>query len=308
VSFATADDTAVLSFDYDGNAGVLTFNPGETSKQITVTTTNDTLDEATETFFVNLSLATNAVLLDNQGVGTLNDNDPTPSLSINDLSIAEGDSGTTAVTFTVTLSTASGQTVTVNFATADNTASSASDYQSNSGSLTFIPGDTEESITVLVNGDGTFEPNETFFVNLSVPTNASVSDAQGQGTITNDDAAPPTPTFFIDELPNITEGNSGTSVVTFTVTLSPTSGNTVTVDYTTANVTASDSSDYVATSGQLVFAPGDTSKQINVTINGDTLVEPDETFRINLSNATGGAGSERLSERGRLRMTTPLIL
>src|SRR6185503_10507593 len=74
-----------------------------------------------------------------------------------------------------------------------------------------------------------------------------------------------------------------------TVSLSPSSGNTVTVDYTTADVTASAGSDYVATSGQLNFAPGETSKTINVTINGDTLVEPDETFRVNLSNATGGA-------------------
>jgi uncharacterized repeat protein (TIGR01451 family) len=291
VNFATADSTATLGGnDYQSNSGILTFNPGDLTKTITVLVNGDTLDEANENFFVNLSGAVNAVLLDSQGQGTISDNDPNPSLSVNDLSIDEGNSGTTAFTFTVTLSTASGQTVTVNFATADNTAGSASDYQSNSGSLTFIPGDTEESITVLVNGDGTFEPNETFFVNLSVPTNASISGAQGQGTITNDDAAPPTPTFFIDNLPNIAEGNSGTSVVTFTVTLSPTSGTTVTVDYTTANVTASDSSDYVATSGQLVFAPGDTSKQINVTINGDTLVEPDETFRVNLSNATGGAG------------------
>ena len=141
----------------------------KSARQLPFLTINDTLDEAAETFLMNLSGVTNAVLLDGQGQGTINDNDPTPSLSINDLSIAEGDSGTTAFTFTVTLSAASGQTVTVNFATADNTASSASDYQSNSGSLTFIPGDTEESITVLVNGDGTFEPNETFFVNLSVP-------------------------------------------------------------------------------------------------------------------------------------------
>ncbi|HEX5702834.1 MAG TPA: Calx-beta domain-containing protein [Pyrinomonadaceae bacterium] len=291
VNFVTADGTATLAGnDYQTNSGMLTFNPGDLTQTITVLVNGDTLDEASENFFVNLSGATNAVLLDSQGQGTISDNDPAPSLSINDLSIAEGDSGTTAFTFTVTLSTASGQTVTVNFATADNTASSASDYQSNSGLLTFVPGDTAESITVLVNGDGTFEPNETFFVNLSIPTNASISDAQGQGTITNDDAAPPTPTLFIDDLVNIAEGDSGTSVVTFTVTLTPTSSNTVTVDYTTANVTASDSSDYVATSGQLSFAPGETSKPINVTINGDMLVEPDETFRVNLSNSTGGAG------------------
>ncbi len=291
VNFVTADGTATLAGnDYQSNSGMVTFVPGDTSEDITVLVNGDTLDEASENFFVNLSGATNAVLLDPQGQGTISDNDSPPSLSIDDLSIAEGDSGTTAFTFTVTLSTASGQTVTVNYATADNTASSASDYQSNSGLLTFVPGDTAESITVLVNGDGTFEPSETFFVNLSVPTNASISDAQGQGTITNDDAAPITPTFFITNA-NVTEGNSGTVNVVFDVSLSPASGATVQVDYQTVNGSATVAdNDYQPTSGTLTFSPGGPPQQITVLVNGDTLVEPNETFTVNLSNATNGAG------------------
>ena len=131
------------------------------------------------------------------------------------MSVAEGDAGTTPATFTVTLSAASGQTVTVNYATADNSAVAGSDYQSTSGTLTFNPGDTTKTVTVLVNGDTTFEQNETFFVNLSSPTNATILDSQGQGTITNDDAAPPTPTLSISDL-NIAEGNSGPTTLTFT--------------------------------------------------------------------------------------------
>lgn len=289
VNYATADGTATQPADYQSTSGTLTFNPGDLTKTITVLVNGDPLDEPNETLFVNLSNATNGVIVDNQGQGTINDNDPTPSLSINDLSVAEGNAGTTPATFTVTLSAASGQTVTVNYATADNSAVAGSDYQPASGMLTFNPGDTTETVTVLVNGDTTFEQNETFFVNLSSPTNATILDSQGQGTIFNDDAAPPTPTLSINDV-NIVEANSGTSIATFNVTLLPSSSQTVTVDFATANGTATIAgNDYQSATGTLTFNPGDTSKPINVTINGDTLVEPDETFLLNLTKATGGA-------------------
>ena len=289
VNYATADGTATQPADYQSTSGTLTFNPGDLTKTITVLVNGDPLDEPNETFFVNLINATNGVIVDNQGQGTINDNDPTPSLSINDVSVAEGDAGTTPATFTVTLSAVSGQPVTVNYATADNSAVAGNDYQPASGRLTFNPGDTTETVTVLVNGDTTFEQNETFFVTLSGPTNATILDSQGQGTIFNDDAAPPTPTLWINDV-NIVEANSGTSIATFNVTLSPSSSQTVTVDFATANGTATIAgNDYQSATGTLTFNPGDTSKPINVTINGDTLVEPDETFLLNLTNATGGA-------------------
>jgi uncharacterized repeat protein (TIGR01451 family) len=289
VDFATADGTATASADYQANNGVLTFAPGDTTKTITVLVNGDTLDEANETFFVNLSNPVNASIVDAQGLGTINDNDPQPSLAINDVSLAEGNSGTTAMNFTVTLLTASGQVVNVNYATADNTATAPSDYQSTSGTVSFNPGETAKQVTVSVNGDPDFEQNETLFVNLSGATNATISDGQGLGTITNDDAAPVTPTFFINDV-TISEGDSGTTTASFTVTLSPASGQQTTVDYATANSTASSSSDYQSTSGTLMFGIGETSKQVSVTINGDTRVEPDETFFVNLTNATGHAG------------------
>lgn len=288
LDFATADGTANAPADYQSNNGTLTFNPGDLTKTITVLVIGDTLDEPAETFFVNLSNASNAVILDNQAQGTITDNDPAPSLSINDVSTVEGDSGPTNATFTVSLSTASGQAVTVNYATADNSAFAPDDYQSTSATLSFNPGETSKTISVTINGDTTFEPNESFLVNLSGATNASISDSQGVGTITNDDPAPPAPTFFIDDV-SINEGDSGTSIATFNVTLSQASGNLVTVDFVTADQTASSASDYQSTSGTLTFGIGETSKTFSVTINGDTLVEPEETFVMNLTNATGGA-------------------
>ena len=112
----------------------------------------------------------------------------TPTLSIDDVTVVEGDAGTVDAIFTVTLSAISGQEVTVDYATADGTATAGSDYVAGAGALTFIVGDTEETITVAVNGDLLDEPDETFLVNLANPANATLSDGLGQGTIRNDDS------------------------------------------------------------------------------------------------------------------------
>jgi hypothetical protein len=150
----------------------------------------DTLNEPDETFLVNLTNAGNATIVDGQGVGTVANDDPVPQLSINDVSVTEGNSGTTSAIFTVNLSAASGQTVTVNYATADGSGTAGSDYQSTSGTLTFNPGETNKSITSLVNGDTAFESDETFVANLSGAAHATIADSQAVGTILNDDAAP----------------------------------------------------------------------------------------------------------------------
>ena len=127
-----------------------------------------------------------------------------PTLSINNVSANEGNSGTTAFVFTVTLSAASTSTVTVNFVTADGTATALSgDYQAASGMVTFAPGVLTQPITVNVNGDTTVEPNETFFVNISSPTNATIAGATGTGTIVNDDRAPASPTAIVPTLSDI---------------------------------------------------------------------------------------------------------
>ncbi len=213
-----------------------------------------------------------------------------PTLSINDVSMAEGNSGTTSFTFTVTLSSASTGTVTVDVATADGTATAPSDYTAvPTTTLTFAPGVTTQTVTVNVNGDTTVEPNETFFVNLSNASGATIADGQGVGTIQNDDA-PPTPSLSISDVTQL-EGNKGNTSFVFTVTLSSPASGTVTVHFATADGTATSANgkdkDYTSTSGTLTFSPGQTSKTITVTVKGDKTVEPDETFFVNLSNASG---------------------
>src|SRR5207244_2738164 len=135
--------------------------------------------------------------------------------------------------FTVTLSSASSQTVTVDYTTADGTANAPTDYLATPGTLTFDPGVTSQTIMVAVKGDVVIEPDETFSVDLTNPINATVADGQGVGTIRNDDV-----TISITDV-SVTEGNSGTVNATFTVTLSPPQPwGSVTVNYATADGTA----------------------------------------------------------------------
>ena len=185
---ATANGTATAGVDYVANSLTgQTIPAGASTYSFTVLVNGDALNEPADTFFVNVTNVTNAIVGDGQGIGTITNDDALPSFSINDATVIEGNAGTVNAVFTVTLSAASGQTTTVNYATADGTATQPADYTSTTGTLTFTPGQTTQTITVLVVGETVPEANETFLVNLSGATNASISDNQGIGTITNDD-------------------------------------------------------------------------------------------------------------------------
>jgi hypothetical protein len=145
--------------------------------------------ESNETFFVNLISATNATIADGQATGTvLNDDAATPTLSVNDVAVVEGNLGTRNLTFTVRLSAISQQTINVQFATQLGTALPGVDYRAISGTLSFSPGTLTRTITVAIYGDRLYELNEIFAINLSNPANATLADAQGIGTIVNDDS------------------------------------------------------------------------------------------------------------------------
>jgi hypothetical protein len=206
-----------------------------------------------------------------------------PPLAISDVTTVEGNTGMTAFVFTVRLSAPGNQAVTVNYATADGSATAGSDYQSTSGTLTIPAGQTSGTITVLVNGDRLAEANETFTVNLSAPANATIADGTGVGTIVDDE-----PHISISDT-TVTEVNTGSRSAAFTVTLSTAYDVNVTVNYATTNGTATAGSDYQAASGTLTIPAGQTSGTITVQVNGDRLAEPNETFVVNLStpvNAT----------------------
>lgn len=189
-------------------------------------------------------------------------------------------------TLTVSLSQASSQTVTVNYTTADGLGLSTSDYQSAANTLTFAPGQTTQTITVRSRPDNAPEPAESFFVNLSSPTNATIGDAQGSVRLVDDDGGAVGPLMSITSSASPSEGNSGTTNVVLTVSLSAPSAQTITVNYAAQDITATANSDYVLAPGLLTFSPGVTSQTITVTVSGDTSAEFDELVRINLSNPT----------------------
>ncbi len=294
VDYATSDGTANAGQDYVAASGTLTFNSGDVVKTFNVQITEDATDEADET--VNLTLSNvqggNAFLgSPSTAVLTINDNDDPPSISINDVSQNEGDSGTTTFSFQVQLSVASAQEVSVAYATADGTATAPFDYTAANGVLNFAPGETNKVINVSVVADDNQEADETFFVNLSNPMNATLGDAQGLGTIVNDDTSV-SPGVSINSVA-MAEGNAGTTSFQFTVQLSTASVNTVTVDYATEDGTASAPDDYISANGSIVFAPGETTMSLVIHVVGDTVVEDDERFIVNLvtaSNATVDVG------------------
>jgi PKD repeat protein/DNA/RNA endonuclease G (NUC1) len=280
VNYSTANGTAVAGVDYTATTGSITFAPGQTSQSVTIAINGDRLDEIDENLSLNLTSPVNATIADDRGIATIIDNDPVPSLTINDPTITEGDSGTSNLTFTVNLSEASGKIVAVNYSTANGTATAGADYTATTGSITFVPGQTSQSITVPINGDRLDEIDENFSLNLISPVNATIADGTGVGTIIDND---PAPSLSLND-PTITEGDSGNQNLVFDVNLSAASGKTVKVNYSTANGTATAGVDYTAMSGTLTFAPGQTSQTVVIPVTGDRITENNETILLNLTN------------------------
>ncbi|MBE7195038.1 MAG: hypothetical protein INR66_21490, partial [Gordonia polyisoprenivorans] len=270
LNYATADETATTADgDYVATSGTLTFSPGETSKTVNVTVNGDTKFEPNETFNLNLSSLSYGTFAGNQGIGTITNDDTPPTLSVNDVSHNEGNSGTTAYAFTVSLNAASGQATTVNYATANGTALAGPDYTATSGTLSFAAGETSKTITVLVNGDQTVEPNETFALNLSNPTNATFSVGQGIGTIVNDDESP-----MVTSIKATGALTNNASSDEFAVTFSK-------------PVTGVSSSDFTITTTD---APGGTA----LTTGGITSITEDGTTYTVVVGGVAGDGTLRL--------------
>jgi urease beta subunit/subtilisin-like proprotein convertase family protein len=295
VDFATQDGTATTADgDYVAASGTVTFAPGTTQQSVTVDITGDDRVELDETFRVVLSNAVNGTVPASPATGTIVNDDVLRSISVSDASIAEGDAGTTQLVFTVSLNAAAPSSgVTVRYATANGTATAAgNDYQIASGVLTFLPGETQRTVSVAVVGDRIFEANETLQLSLTSPVNATLLDALGVGTIVNDDIRPAIRIADVTAL----EGNVGVTTLVFPVTLSsPALAGGATVRWTTADSTATlAGADYVAASGTLAFAEGEVAGEIRVDILGDTVVEATERVSVRLSAATNATIGDSL--------------
>jgi hypothetical protein len=280
VDWATADDSAIQPGDFAAASGTLTFAAGDTSETIPVAVNGDVTAELDETFRVILSAPSNADLGDDEGVGTIVDDEDLPVIDIDEPTVAEGQSGTAPVRFSVTLSNPAAWPVTVDWSTAAGTAAGGTDYLDASGTVTFAPMNTSETVEITVNGDGTYEGAETLALDLSNATGAPIGDAQGIATITNDDSPPIASVTDVSK----TEGNAGTSLLRFVVSLSGGSDIDASLDFATANITATAGIDYVAASGTLTIPAGAASGTVNVVVKGDAAYETDETLTLTLDN------------------------
>lgn len=209
-----------------------------------------------------------------------------PALRISDRTAAEGNSGRTSFTFTVTRSGDTGGSSSVHYRTQAQTASAGSDFEAiNDAVLEFAPGQTSRALTVRVVGDTTNEPDETFLVVLSQPMDATIADDRGKGTITNDDGGGgQKPSISINDV-TVTETDS-TSYAVFTISLDRASDQTVTVDFRIHNGSATAGADYGGRSGTRSFSPGQLTKNVRVPIFGENVREDTETYYLDLANPT----------------------
>jgi glucose/arabinose dehydrogenase/ribosomal protein L35AE/L33A len=293
VNYATSNGTATAGSDYTTATGTLTFAAGEISKSFTIPIINDTLVEGNETITITLSSAGGGATLGSPATATLtivSDDVATQpgSLQFGSATYAVNETGGTA-TITVTRSGGSDGAVSVNYATSNGTATAGSDYTATSGTLNFASGETTKTFAIPIINDIAVEGLETVTLTLSNPTGGATLGGQTTATltITSDDVATqPGSLQFSGATYNASETNAS---VTITVSRAGGSDGAVSVNYATANGTATAGSDYTATSGTLNFAAGETTKTFTIPIINDSLVESPETVTLTLSNPTGGA-------------------
>ncbi|MEM1366955.1 MAG: Calx-beta domain-containing protein [Cyanobacteria bacterium P01_H01_bin.15] len=284
VDFVTADETAIAGVDYEATAGTVRIEPGETLQTVPVVLLGDQVEEDDEAFTLSLFNGVNANIVDGEGLATIEDDDPLPTLSVEGFSSQEGDEGTVTGDFVVTLAGATSFPVSFDFATTDGTATEGEDYEAVNGRRILQPGETTLRIPVSILGDLAMEGDETFTLSLSNITNATISTGSATAVILDDDSDIGRPTLSVDDV-SLNEGDVGVTQAEFMVTLSEASEATVSVDFRTSEDSATAAVDYTPVNGTLTFAPGETEKLIVVEIIGDGTFEADETFSLTLSES-----------------------
>ncbi|MDB4511902.1 hypothetical protein N9060_00425 [Arenicella sp.] len=295
VDFQTMDGTATDGLDYTGRVGTMTFAPGQTQKVRTIQLLDDNLGESTESFSLLLSNPVGATLGDSVGEVTITDDDGLPTISIEpaDHSVNEGDSGNARrIVYTITLSSAQTEPVSVDYQTMDESAVGGVDYEIRSGSMTFMPGQTSKIRAIKVLGDTQTESDETFRLVLSNPSINAVIDANqanSTATIIDDDTSELPKVSMFAQDSHVNEGATTNRHINFEFVLSKTYSEKVTVDYKTRDITAVAGEDYVARSGTMTFMPGQTTKTRTIEVLDDALVEDDETFEVVISNPSNNS-------------------
>lgn len=293
VTYQTAPGSAAVGTDFSSRTGDLYFSPGAVLRYLDIPIADDSSEETDESFSVQLSNAVNATLAATNATITIVDNDDpaaAPELSVSDLVVTEGDSGSSSAAVVVTLNNVAASPVSVSYAASNGLATAGADFELASGSLTIPAGQLNASIAVSILGDTADETNETFTITLSSASNATLADSTATITIVDNDTGvtPPPPTLRIQNT-SITEGNSGSANVQIAVTLNTAASGTVSASYSSSNGTALAGSDYTVAQGTISIPAGQTSASISVAVTGDTEDESNESFSVALSNASGAS-------------------
>jgi len=287
VSGSGANPADAADFGGAFPAGNINFAAGQAQVTLTINVSGDTDVEMDEGFLVEIPLPVpprGGNLAQDNGTILNDDALVVPNITIDDVTQAEGNAGSSTFDFTVSLDASADVSVQVD--TADGTATTAdNDYNSIVGQvINFTSGGaTSQTVSVTVNGDTTVEGDETFTVNLSNATGGVITDGTGDGIISNDDAA----NISIDDV-TLSEGDAGTTAYDFTVSIDQSVNASVQVDTADGTATTADN-DYQAVVGQVVnfTAGGATTQTVTVLVNGDVTIEGNETFNVNLSNVSG---------------------
>ena len=292
LAYETVDASAVAPGDYQATSGTVTIPAGQTSATFTVIANGDDDAEGAspETFVVRLDASTPAAILRSPwAIGRIYDDDTEPDrvhrITIQNGEAIEGDAGISGMTFEVTLDAPATTAVTFRFGTSDQTAVAGVDYESTSGERTFAVGEDSLTISVPVLGDTVPEDDETFVLEVTGTFANATSAGAGIGTIRTDD--PIARVSIVSAARN--EGQTGTSAMSFDVTLSEMLSEPLTLFYSTEDGTAVAGEDYVAAASSLTVPVGMTRATIDVLINGDTTTENDEVFTVSLSATSSSA-------------------
>jgi uncharacterized delta-60 repeat protein len=298
VNYSVTAGTAAHGSDFTAASGTLTFAPGETSKNISVPIVDDAVNELDETFELNLSGVTGGQLGRARASVTIQNDDPLPTISVNDVTITETDSGVATAHFTVTRTGLIDRTVSVIMRPVDGTALAGEDYDPIDYHVSIGSAGTSASVPVFVLGDTNPEQDERFYVNLTDPVNVTVARGQGAADVKDNETNTGAPTVQLGA--RQFKGSEGAGLVAVTVTRTGDSSAAAAVIYSTNPAAgagaASERSDYTFATGTLRFAPGETSKTFNLFVTDDAHVEGDELFSVSLNSATGaGLGTPTVS-------------
>jgi len=286
---STPDGTATAGTDYvAASGGPITFAAGQTQKQVVVDVKGDTVDEQQEFFYLDILNVQNATVSSSRGKGFIVDDDG-PTISINDVSITEGNSGTKNATFTLTLSGPSVEAIAVRVETAGGTATASSDYNSINVVVLFQPTEVTHTVDVQIIGDTNLESNETFFVNITEAFATTIADGQGIGTILDDD----TPDVTVAVSPSSVAEDGATNLI-YTFTRTGVTAGALTVNFSVGG-TAAFGTDYTqtgaatfgASSGTVTIGAGNSSATVTIDPTADATFEPDETIILTVTSGTG---------------------